>query len=242
MDNMNMQQPMRPQGPTKQCKYCKTAIPKKASVCPQCGRKQRGLLSYIGIAIVALIILGGIAGVANKDKKPKIDNSKSTNAATEAASAGSKEADASKATTAATEAATEVPAPVDAVVKPGGSFDYETLHVTYDSVNTDYVVEDDPYGLHTPKEGNKLISASFTFTNNGDKDKYVDIYSFDCYADNKSCEQTYITSVDDFINANISSGRSVTFSVFYEVPKDAKSIELEYSGMLSSEKVLIEVQ
>ena len=76
----------------------------------------------------------------------------------------------------------------------------------------------------------------------GDKDEYVDIYSFDCYADNKACEQTYITKADDFINTNLSSGRSISFTVFFEVPKDAKSVELEYSGMLSSEKVVIEVQ
>ncbi|MBR4513886.1 MAG: DUF4352 domain-containing protein [Lachnospiraceae bacterium] len=197
--------------------------------------KKKGCFTYIGMAVVALIIIGAIAGVSQKNKETKIDNSKSTTAATQADGSTSAGADT---TAAATEAA-----PQETVVKPGGSFEYDNLKVSFDDENIDFSVEDDKYGLHTPKDGFKYMTATFTATNTGNEnDKYIGTHEFDCYADNKSCDQTYISSVSDFINTNLSPGRSVTFTIICEVPKDAKTVELEYSPMLSDERVVIQLQ
>lgn len=47
----------------------------------------------------------------------------------------------------------------------------------------------------------------------------------------------------DFINANLSSGRNVSFDVFFIVPSDAEEIELEYTeNVWTDEKIIIKLQ
>lgn len=60
---------------TKKCKHCQSDIPKKAKVCPQCGKKQGGALKWIIIAIVALIIIGSASGGEDEPKKVENNNS-----------------------------------------------------------------------------------------------------------------------------------------------------------------------
>lgn len=47
---------------TKKCKFCQSDIPQKASVCPQCGRKQGGKVKWVVLVIVVLVIFGALAG------------------------------------------------------------------------------------------------------------------------------------------------------------------------------------
>ncbi len=55
---------------TKLCKYCQTEIPYGAKVCPNCQRKLKGgKLKWIVIAIVAIAIIGALAGGGGDDKK-----------------------------------------------------------------------------------------------------------------------------------------------------------------------------
>ena len=53
---------------TKLCKYCQSEIPKKAKVCPNCKKKQGGILKWIGIAFVVLIVIGALGGGGDKNK------------------------------------------------------------------------------------------------------------------------------------------------------------------------------
>ncbi|MBQ8966904.1 hypothetical protein [Ruminococcus sp.] len=56
-------------------------------------------------------------------------------------------------------------------------------------------------------------------------------------------EQAFLPDDNDFINTNLSSGRKVSFTAFYEVPKDSRDIELEYSANFwTDEKVIIQVK
>ena len=183
-------------------------------------------------AIVLIVIVGAGAGAGaggSDNKKAKIDNS----GASSSASADQ------KATTAAT---TE--APQDTKVKVGGSFETNGLKIKVTDANTDFQLEGDDYGIHDPGEGKKLISVSFDYENISDDDVYVGTTDFKCYADNAECDNEYISKEDDFINTNLSPGRTVSFTLFFKVPTDAKSIELEYSGTFSfdSEKVVVEIQ
>ncbi|MDO5340265.1 MAG: DUF4352 domain-containing protein [Eubacteriales bacterium] len=131
----------------------------------------------------------------------------------------------------------------DNVVMVGGSFEKKNLRCTVTDADTDYTDYDNPYGWYTPSDGMKYVKADVTFENTGDRDIYVSIYDFDCYADNVNCEQKYMMSATDFVADNISSGRQVSFSVIFEVPVDAESIELEYTANIwSSEKVIIKLQ
>ncbi len=58
---------------TKKCKYCQSDIPKKASVCPVCRRKQGGgCLSYILIAlIVVFVIIPALIGNSERSSSNK---------------------------------------------------------------------------------------------------------------------------------------------------------------------------
>ena len=88
-----------------------------------------------------------------------------------------------------------------------------------------------------PNQGNKYISATFTYENKKSSGNiYASIYDFDCYADNSNCEQKYIGD-SSFINTNLSPGKKVTFTVYFEVPENAETIELEYKPMLQSKHI-----
>lgn len=66
-------------------------------------------------------------------------------------------------------------------------------------------------------------------------DKYVSVSDCECYADNSACEQQYIGN-SDFVNTNLSPGKNVSFTTYYEVPKDAKKVILEYSASFWTDK------
>lgn len=210
---------------TKQCKYCLTEIPKKAKICPNCKKKQGGgCLPKIGIVLVILVVLGLFGGgedesgtkINNSSSDSKIDNVVETSKETETAD--------------------------DGYVQVGGSFEIDGLKVTVNDCDLDYTDYDDEYGWYTPEDGMKYIRVSFTYENSHKDDKYVSIYDYDCYADNTLCEESYNFG-GDFINANLSEGRNVSFETFYVVPVDSESIELEYTeNIWTNEKVMIKLQ
>lgn len=210
---------------TKLCKHCQTEIPKKAKVCPNCKKKQGGIVKWIVIAIVAILIIGSMGGTdegAEKDNSVDAtglaENNVSNN--TDEVASGDEQ---------------------DSAIEAGESFEANGLKVTINEVSTNYTDYDDPYNWYTPDDGYKYIMVSFTYENTGDSDAYVSIYDYDCYADGTLCEQQYFDS--DFINANISSGRNVSFETYYIVPVNATEVELEYtSNIWTSEKVIVKIQ
>jgi len=213
----------------KNCKACGQEIAKSAKVCPHCGAKQKGKKGLIVIGIIVLLIIILLATGGNGDKESKIDNSAVNN-----------DSAATEETTKDTEATVE-----DEFVKVGGSFEDNGLKFTVNDADLDFQITDDEYGLYDLDEGLHYIKVDFTFENTGSSgDKYVSIYDFDCYADNTTCEQQYVTSVTgDFMNANLSPGRNVSFSILFAVPDGAESIELEYtSNIWSDEKVVVKLQ
>ncbi len=131
----------------------------------------------------------------------------------------------------------------DDVVEVGGSFEDNGLKFTVNDAKINYPIKDE-YGLYKLDDNYVYLMLDVTFENTGDGDKYVSIYDFDCYADNTSCEQKYVTeTTGDFINTNLSSGRSVSFKTLYAVPTDASSIELEYeSNIWTNNKVVIKIK
>ena len=89
----------------------------------------------------------------------------------------------------------------------------------------------------TVKSGYKIIKADFEFENVGDSDVLASSYDFDCYADGYDCESFW--SVDDSsFSSTLSKGKKAKGSVYFEVPKDAKEITLEYElNMWTDKKV-----
>lgn len=121
-------------------------------------------------------------------------------------------------------------------VKVGETLTVDGLKITYVSVEdfTDYDEWDDL------KDGYKFIVLTFDCVNESNSDKYVDSYDFKCFADDASVESHY---EDDILDATLSSGRKTTGKVYFEVPIDAESIEVEYeTDFWSEEKAIFVVK
>ncbi len=219
----------------KNCKACGREIAKSAKMCPNCGAKQGGIGKIIGIAVAVIVVLGIIgaaAGGGDGGKDAKIDNS------------GAAKKEASKKTGKA-ETEEKSNENGEEVVKVGGSFEAKGLKVTVNDADLKYKLKDDKYGLYKLDDGYHYVKVDFTFENTADSgDKFVSISDFDCYADNTKCEQQYVTEdTGDFVNANLSSGRNVSFSTLYAVPDGVKSLELEYtSNIWTDEKVFVKLK
>lgn len=203
---------------TKLCKYCRQEIDKKAKICPHCQKKQKGkggLIFLIIVIIIIIVIIAAALGgseddgtITNPDSQTEISSDE--------------------------EVSDDAEAEDDGYVYVGGTYEKDGLAITLTDYNDNFTVEDDEYGYYTPSEGMKYIKASFTYENNGDSDAYVSIYDFDCYADGTTCEQKYLDD-SDFINTNLSSGRNVSFDIYFEVPESAESVELEYTYSIFSD-------
>lgn len=129
-------------------------------------------------------------------------------------------------------------------VEKGDSFESDTLKITVDDVSTDFTDYDNEYGFNSPSDGMKYIMASFTYENIGEEgDVYASIYDFDCFADNASCEQAYGLDDSNFMNVNLSPGRNVSFKVYFQVPVNSQSIDLEYKeSVWNDNRVKIKIQ
>lgn len=94
-----------------------------------------------------------------------------------------------------------------------------------------------------PADGKRIVRAYFVIENVGSTDQFVSFYDFDCYADGSSAEE-YIWNEDDILNTvTISPGRKTEGYVYYEVPINAESIELEYeTSFWTSEKAIFIVK
>ena len=127
-------------------------------------------------------------------------------------------------------------------IKVGSTFEIKGLKITINDANTNFT----DWGQYdsAPADGMKYIMVNFTFENTKTSgDKYVSIYDFDCYADDSTCDQVYLSDDSDFMNTNLSPGRNVTFSTYYTVPENASSIELEYhENMIGDAKTKIIIQ
>ena len=176
------------------------------------------LKKYLGV-ILCLIVFAMFAMGSGSDGKTSVDNSN------------------------AKEAADQSKDGKDNIVQVGGSFEKKGLKFTVTDGDINYIDYDNPYGWYSPSDGMKYVKADFTFENMGNNDIYVSQYDFNCYADNTNCDQKFMTSGNEFLGGNISAGRQVSFSVVFEVPEAAESIELEYKANIwSSEKVIIKLK
>lgn len=88
-----------------------------------------------------------------------------------------------------------------------------------------------------PKSGNKVMRVELEFENISEGDIYLE--GLDCYADGEKCEEYYYS--DDYkspLMESLSKGKKVKAVLYFEVPKSAKDIILEYeTDYWSNEKV-----
>jgi hypothetical protein len=188
---------------------------------PGYNRNSKWIIYIFGIAVISAVIYAGNDSTRNKGTQTIEYNTTESEK---------------------TEKNTEIKTD-DYVVTDGYSFETNNFEIIVNEVNTDFKDYDNEYELNTPKSGMKYVMVSFTFKNISSSNAYVGVDAFNCYADNKLCEQVYTLGDSDFFNVNLSPNREVTFETYYAVPVGSKSIELEYeTNVLSDEKEIIKIQ
>lgn len=182
-------------------------------------KKKTRLISFaLCLSVFFLLAVG--SGESSSSSASKVGEVSVTSTEEKAAVSTSKEAESPKeATTVAEKTEFHV----------GETFVIDDLSVTY--VQSGEFVSDNQF--LQPADGNKYIRLLFHVDNQSKTDKSVTVYDFNCYADGYECSATY---QDDDLSASLSSGRSSDGAVYFEVPKDAKEIEVEYEYNLFSDK------
>lgn len=113
----------------------------------------------------------------------------------------------------------------------GDTLSVDGLEITY--VGSSNYASDNQF--IQPTDGNKYIRLAFYVANKSDSDKSVSTFEFKCYADGYECQATY---QEDDLSASLSKGRSADGAVYFEVPVQAKEIEVEYEvDWLNDKKV-----
>ena len=112
----------------------------------------------------------------------------------------------------------------DITCKVGESATINDIKVTLKSVDNDF---DDCYDYASIEDGYKVIKADFEFENLKDYTTYVYDSDFRCYADQFLCDD-FIYVEDSYFSEAIDSGRKAAASVYYEIPEDADTIEIEF--------------
>lgn len=203
---------------TKKCKHCKTEIPKDAKVCPNCRKKQGGVLKWIIIIIVVLAILGAALGGSNEPKK--VDTNK-TSSSKETGSTSEKE-EKKEGKTAFT------------VGETAEMNDVQVTMVSYEeSAGSEF---------NQPTEGNVFVLVNFEIANNSDSELAISsMASFEAYADDYALnysigalmEKTDNTQLD----GTVAPGKKMNGWVGYEVPADWKNMEIHFTdNVWSSDK------
>lgn len=104
----------------------------------------------------------------------------------------------------------------------GDVIETKNLKITY--LKAEEYVSDNMF--MQPADGNKYIYIELEVENLSDSDQMISSFSFECYADGSNCSGFY--GLDDSLSATLSSGRKAKGTVAFEVPQDAKTIEIEF--------------
>ena len=198
---------------TKLCKYCQTEIPKKAKVCPNCKRRQGGI-GCLGVVLLVLgvfIFIGSFGASMSKDKNPE----KVGEVGTELSETGTQT--------------------IDNTFNVGDVVETDSFRITYESAG-EYTNDNE---FLQPKDGYVYWEFKFKFENISNTDQTVStMMDWECYADNSKADQTWIVD-DNGLDGKLSAGREAEGAVYFEVPKDAESIELEYDiNFWQSDKII----
>ena len=187
---------------TKKCKYCQSDIPKKAKVCPVCKKKQKKNIVLI-IILIFVILSFTMCGTMCGLLGDAVD---------ETVKEETKKEDALKKL-------------AKKKFKVGETVTTDDMEIKYLSVK-DYKSDNE---FMQPKKGYKYIKAEFEFVNKSKEDDLsVSTLSFSCNADDYEVETVYMD--DNELDADLSPGKKAKGPIFFEVPKDAKSIEIQYES------------
>lgn len=228
-NNQPKYQPQIDNGGTKICKHCQSEIPKKAKICPVCKKKQGGILKWIIIVIVALVIIGAIAG-GQDDQVNKVDTpSSSPNNLPESSAPASNTEETEPSSTEDSE---------KTIFHLGETAEYKDVQVTMTNIT-----ESEGSDFNTPADGNVFVLAEFEIINNSDKELTISsMLSFDAYQDGYSTGYSLTALLEndgEQLDGTIAPGKKMKGCIGYEIPSDYKELEINLSlNVWSSQKIV----
>lgn len=215
----------------KTCKHCGAEIAKNAKVCPNCGGKNKKPIYlrwwFIALVIIVIIVAVGGSGSSKTNTTQQIGTveQKQGNQAATGKTNGTDTKATEKTNNDTSKKKEPTPEP-KTTYNVGDILQDGSVQIVY--VASGEYTSDNQYSQ--PKEGNKYIFLEFAFINTGKSDTSVSMYSFECYADGYNVDMYY--GGDEELSATLSAGRATTGKIYFEVPKEAKEIEIEYSPNL----------
>lgn len=216
------------------CKHCGEEIAASAKVCPKCGGKNKKSLFkrpwfYILIALVLFIVVcsSGMRSASNMGKTGTVDtntantqNNVTKTDTTLASSTTTKEAPTPKPTE----------APVKTEYSVGDILQDGNLKIIYAASG---VYHEDNQFLQ-PNEGNQYIFLRLAFINEGTSDRSISTFDFNAFADGYACDAYY--NGGETLSATLSAGRSTMGEVYFQIPIEAKDVEIEYETNYFTQK------
>lgn len=187
-------------------------------------KKKKRLIIFGVIAAVIVVIIIAASGGSSSDDKNKVE---SVNGASQTQSADEKSDDGKSDDSTASD---------NQKITAGHAITIDDeLKISYLKCDTNFK----KYSKYaTVGKGKKVISATFKIENVSDTDQYID--TINCYADDKKCDSFYsVEDYDDPFFDSISAGRSIEGTVYFEVPSNAKNIELEFENNVWTEDKVV---
>lgn len=237
------------------CTTCGKPIARSAKSCPYCGAKQKKSLlkrPWFWILVILLILMIAAHGSSSDSEEdtsvtvappaPETtsaqaasgsETSAGSTAAAEGTAANASDADSTKA--ASTEAAAGTTAATsgsDTTITIGTPVDIEDgLQMTVLSAGK-YESDNE---FDQPEDGKIYYRVELELANTGSTEQAISsIVSFDAYVDDYSIDQTYVN--DDTLDGTLAPGKKLKGSLVYEVPKDFKTLQIDYSSSFWTNK------
>lgn len=114
----------------------------------------------------------------------------------------------------------------------GDTFSKDGLSIIYVS-SSNYETDNE---FLKPADGKKYVRIALHVDNQSGSDKSVSSFDFKCYADGYESDAFY--GADDELSASLSNGRTADGAIYFEVPKDATEVEIEYEyDWINSKKI-----
>ena len=214
---------------TKVCKHCKTEIPYGAKVCPQCRKKQGGVLKWVIIAIVVIGIIGAAAG-GGDDKPTKVGDNTSSSAG------GNSNESQQNSVESSSEEEKET------VFRKGEIAELNGVQVTLtnykESTGSEY---------NKPTDGNVFLMAEFEIANNTEKELAISsALSFDAYADDYALNFSFSALMEkegNQLDGTIAAGKKLKGWIGWEVPADYQNVEIHFTdNVWSSDKFVFVIE
>ena len=196
-------------------------------------KKKKRLIIFGVIAAIIVVIIIAASGGSSSDDKNKVE---SVNGASQTQSVNGKSDD-SKSNDGKSDDST---ASDNQKITAGHAITVDNdLKISYLKCDTNFKKYNE---YSAPSKGNKVVSATFKIENVSDTDQYIS--TIDCYADDKKCDSFYgVEDYDDPFFNSISPGRSVEGTVYFEVPSNAKNVELEFENSVwTSDKIVFVIK